>query len=160
MNDSFQITALPAGRFAPLFALSDEELAARHHARRVVADASPGYPCRVSLADAAPGETLLLLPFAHLESDSPFRASGPIYVRAGVPSAVPPAGTVPPMFRARLLSVRAYDAAGMLRAGDVTEGAALEAKLAELLADPTVAFVHLHAARNGCYLGRVDRAAA
>ena len=160
MNRSFQISALPAARFAPLFALSDAELAARHHARRVVADASPGYPCRVSLSDAAPGETLLLLPFAHLETDSPFRASGPIYVRGHAAAAAPPAGTVPAMFRSRLLSVRAYDADGMLRAGDVTEGTALEGKLGEIFADPAVAFVHLHAARNGCYFGRADRAAA
>lgn len=160
MNSSFQISALPAERFAPLFELSDAELAARHHARRVVADASPGYPCRVSLVDAAPGETLLLLPFAHLDVDSPFRASGPIFVRANVATAAPPAGTVPPMFRTRLLSVRAYDLGGMLRAGDIADGTALEGKLAELLADPAVAFVHLHAARNGCYFGRADRAAA
>lgn len=160
MSHSFQITALPAARFAPLFELTDVELASRHHARRVVADAEPGFPCRVSLADAAPGETLLLLPFAHLELDSPFRASGPIYVRAGVPTATPPVGTVPPMFRTRLLSVRAYDAAGMLRAGDVTEGTVLEDKLAEFLSAPDVSFVHLHAARNGCYFGRADRAIA
>jgi len=30
-------------------------------ARRVIADSTPGYPCRVSLADAAVGDELLLL---------------------------------------------------------------------------------------------------
>ena len=46
----FQISGLPAEPFAPLFALSAEELE-RIGARRVVADSSHGYPCRVSLAD-------------------------------------------------------------------------------------------------------------
>ena len=40
-------------------------------ARRVIADANPGYPCRVSLEDAEVGETLILVLFAHREADSP-----------------------------------------------------------------------------------------
>ena len=60
----FRIHALPAARFAPLFALSDDELAARD-IRRVVADQAASFPCRVSLLDAEPGERLLLLPHEH-----------------------------------------------------------------------------------------------
>ena len=57
---SFQITGLPASLFTPLFALGDDQLAARGVVR-MVADKQPGFPCRVSLEDAEPGETLLLL---------------------------------------------------------------------------------------------------
>ena len=54
---SFQLEGIPYRPFAPLFALSDQELQ-KMNARRVIADAQPGYPCRVSLADAAIGEEL------------------------------------------------------------------------------------------------------
>ena len=48
---NFQISALGYEQFAPLFGLPDEALAARFAIRRV-ATAKPGFPCRVSLADA------------------------------------------------------------------------------------------------------------
>jgi hypothetical protein len=52
---SFRITGLPAEDFAPLFGLSDAELAQRGTVRRIADGRTPGYPCRISLTDAAPG---------------------------------------------------------------------------------------------------------
>ncbi len=52
---SFQIHALSPVQFEPLFTLSDRELA-KVRATRMIVDAKPGYPCRVSLADADVGE--------------------------------------------------------------------------------------------------------
>lgn len=52
---SFRITGLDPSPFAPLFALSDAELAARGMRRRF-ADEPVGFPCRVSL-DAAPARS-------------------------------------------------------------------------------------------------------
>ena len=51
---SFRITGLPLARFAPLFALPTAELAARGIVRTAVTD-DTGFPCRVTLADAARG---------------------------------------------------------------------------------------------------------
>ena len=51
---TYSISGLPLADFAPLFGLDDSALAAMG-ARRVVADADRGYPCRVSLMDAAMG---------------------------------------------------------------------------------------------------------
>ncbi|MDH3788238.1 MAG: DUF1203 domain-containing protein [Xanthomonadales bacterium] len=48
---SFQIHALPAEPFKSLFGMSGQELAGIN-AARIVVDEKPGYPCRVSLADA------------------------------------------------------------------------------------------------------------
>ena len=48
---TFQIAALPRSRFAPLWALTDEELA-RMGARSCVVTVKPGFPRRVSLEDA------------------------------------------------------------------------------------------------------------
>src|SRR5918996_6612343 len=109
MNTSFQLVALPAERFAPLFRKRDAELEAIG-ARRMVVHEKPGFPCRVSLADAEVGETVLFLPFTHHDVSSPYRAAGPIFIRSGAATASPSAGEIPAMFRHRLLSIRAYDA--------------------------------------------------
>jgi hypothetical protein len=57
---AFQITALDHRRFSRLFELSDSELA-ESWAVRQTATAKPGFPCRVSLADAEVGEELILV---------------------------------------------------------------------------------------------------
>ena len=154
---AFRVSALPHEPFRELFALDDAALAARG-IRRVIADDKPGFPCRVSLVDAEPGETLLLLHFLHHDVPGPYRASGPIYVRERASTAVPAPGEVPELLRVRLLSLRAYDADGLLRAADVTEGRDLETVIARLFADPAVSYIHAHNARAGCYDCRIDRA--
>lgn len=155
---SFQISALPAVRFAALFALSDGELATRHIVRRV-ADAAIGFPCRVSLADADVGDSLLLLHYEHLPVASPYRSGHAIYVREHVRTAQPASDAVPDVLRRRLLSVRSFDAAGMMRGFEVQEGTTVAPVFARLLDDPEVDFLHIHYAGPGCYAARVDRAA-
>ena len=152
----FRIEGLDPDAFQPLFSLDDEALAARG-ARRQIADHKPGFPCRVSLEDAEPGEEVLLLNFEHQPVDSPYRAAGPIYVRRAATrfSAV---NAVPAMLRSRLLSLRAYDAEGMMVAAEVCEGAAFEPALEALFADPATAYVHVHNAKPGCFNCRVERA--
>lgn len=157
---SFRLVGLPADPFQPLFDLDDDALRARGM-RRCIADEPFGFPCRVSLADAAVGDELLLLAHEHLAMDSPYRASGPIFVRRGAHQATLEPGVLPPYVTRRLLSARAYDADGMMRAADVCEGeAALAATIARLFADPAVDFLHLHNAKRGCYSCRVERVAA
>ena len=68
--------------------------------RRVTIDAPHSAPCRVTLQDAAPGEQVLLLPFAHHMAHSPYRASGPIFVREGG-EAFDRVGELPPVFGGR-----------------------------------------------------------
>lgn len=154
---SFQIHALPADTFAPLFALSDEELRARD-IRNVVADDRPVYPCRVSLQDATGGERLLLLPYDHHRVAAPYRASGPVYVREAATQAHPAVGEVPAQLRTRLLSLRAYDPRGMMVWADVVPGTEVEAGLAALFAIERTAYIHIHYAKPGCYACRVERA--
>jgi hypothetical protein len=157
MSGSFQFVALPSEQFARLFEMPDVELG-EHGARRMVVDEKPGFPCRVSLADAEIGETVLLLPFTHHDVDSPYRASGPIFVRRDADTATPGAGEIPLMFRHRLLSVRAYDGAAMMVDGEVTKGDELEAVIGRLFADERVRYLHIHNAIPGCYNCRVVRA--
>jgi hypothetical protein len=154
---NFRISALPAEPFEHLFGRSEQELAAQA-VRRVVADRSPGFPCRVSLQDAAVGEPVLLVNHEHLPGDSPYRSRYAIYVREGARQAHPAVNEVPQQLRLRLLSVRAFDSDAMLLAADVVEGAAVEPVLERLLADSRAAYLHLHNAKPGCYAARVDRA--
>jgi hypothetical protein len=154
---SFQIHALPASDFEPLFAMSDAELAA-HGARRVVADASPGYPCRVSLADAEAGERLILVNYEHQPHDTPYRSRHAIYVREGAAQAFPAPGVVPEALARRLISARAFDAAHDLIAADVVEGRALADAIERLFDDSRAAYLQLHNAKPGCYAARATRA--
>jgi hypothetical protein len=153
----FRIVALPAGEFAPLFGLPDAELAARG-VRRVVADRQPGFPCRVSLRDAAPGETLLLLNHAHLPLPGPYRSSHAIYVREHAAECVPGVNEIPAVLATRLLSVRAFDAAGLMVDAEVSAGADVALLISRYLDDARVALVHIHNARPGCYAAQAVRA--
>ena len=153
---AFRIRALPIEPFAPLFTLDDDALSARG-ARRCVADAKPGFPCRVSLEDAEPGERVILTGYAHQNDGGPYQASGPVFVREGARQAEPEAGEVPESVRIRLLSARAYDRDGLMIGAEVVEGRDLEAQIERWFADPRVRYLHLHNARPGCYNCRVDR---
>ena len=147
---SFQLVGLAPESFAPLFDLSDGELAAMG-ARRVIADERPGFPCRVSLVDAAIGEELMLLPYAHHRVSSPYQASGPIFVRRGATRGILGAGKVPDYVSGRLISARAYDRDDMMIDAEVCEGTAVAMQLDRLFRNPKVEYVHLHNAKRGCY---------
>jgi hypothetical protein len=157
MNDGFRFIALPAERFVPFFGQSDAELE-EIGARRMVVDEKPGFPCRVSLLDADVGETVLLVPFVHHDTSSPYRASGPIFVRRDARTANPAVREVPGMFRHRELSVRAYDSSGMMVGTEVVSGRELEKPIRRLFADEDVGYLHIHNAGPGCYNCRVVRA--
>ena len=156
---SFQISALGHEQFAPLFRLQNDELAA-HFAVRRTATTKPGFPCRVSLADADIGDQLILVNYAHQDAASPYRASHAIFVREGVEQARPAVDEVPEFFRFRILSLRAFDSDGMIVTADLCDGKQLETLLERQLALRTVAYVHIHYAKFGCYAARADRACA
>lgn len=153
---SFRITGLPAQQFSEWFTLSDEELRQRH-ALRVAVHRKPGFPCRISLTDAEAGDEVLLINYAHLAVDSPYRATHAIYIRAGE-TTYDAIDEVPPMLRSRLLSVRAFDAQHMLAAADVVDGSALGAAIEHMFIDARTQYLHVHFAKPGCYAARIERA--
>jgi len=153
---NFRITGLSAAQFAEWFALSDAELACRN-ALRTVADAPHAFPCRISLTDAEVGQPVLLMSYEHLAVASPFRSRHAIYIRAGEKT-YDEIGRVPDMLRRRLLSLRGFDAAGMMVEADVCEGTDIATLIGRQFANPRVAYLHAHIARPGCYAARIDRA--
>jgi Protein of unknown function (DUF1203) len=154
---SFQLVGLPYERFAPLFALSDRELS-EFNARRVLATLKPGFPCRVSLADAEIGEELLLLPYEHQPANSPYRASGPIFVRKAALQATVDPGVIPDYVFTRLMSVRAYDAGHQMTDAKICPGSEAASAIRTMFGESEVAYIHLHNANRGCFSCTVRRA--
>lgn len=154
---AFRITGLSPEPFRHLFGLPEDELA-RLGVKRCLVDAAPGYPDRIEMRDAEPGETVLLLNHVSQPADTPYRASHAIFVREGAAQAYDAVDEVPAVMRTRLLSLRAFDGEGMMRDADVVEGAAIEGVIARFFADPAVSYIHVHNAKRGCYAGRIDRA--
>jgi hypothetical protein len=153
----FQISGLSRDRFEELFRLDDRALL-QCGMKRYIADKKPGFPCRVSLEDAEPGERLILLPFQHQPAQSPYQASGPIFVREAAQDAAIGPNTIPDLLRTRLLSVKAYDERALMVDADVVDGCEVEMLFARMLSDVSVRYLHVHFARPGCYACRVDRA--
>lgn len=152
----FTVTGLPAEPFRPLFGLSDAALAERG-AIRVHIDAPASAPCRITLQDAEPGETVLLLNHEHLAVDSPYRGRHAIYVREAAEQTVVVQDALPLALQRRLLALRAFDADDMMVEAEVIEGRDVGPLIEAWLADDRVAYLHAHYARRGCYAARIDR---
>jgi hypothetical protein len=154
---NFQISGLDEGRFQHLFGQSPEFLAERG-VERMTVDSQPGYPCRVSLSDVNIGETVLLLNYEHFSAQSPYRSSHAIFVKEGASRASTGRNEIPETLRIRLLSVRAFDARDMMVDADVVGGQDLAPIIETMLSIESVAFLHIHNAKRGCFMARVDRA--
>ena len=154
---AYRIEGLAAERFAHLRGLSGAELA-QHKAVRVTADSERGFPCRVSLDFAAPGESVLLLNHVSNEAPTPYRTAYAIFVREQAEE--PPAfvDRLPPVLAGRLLSLRGFDGGGMLRHALLAEADEAEDRIAELFDDAEVATIHAHSPAYGCFLARIGRA--
>jgi hypothetical protein len=152
---NFTVSGLSPEPFKPLYGLSADELKQRL-ARRVVVD-GPGFPERIEMRDAEPGETLLLVNYEHQSADSPYRSSHAVYVREGATETWS-GDHLPEVMRKRLLSLRGFSADGSMVDADVVEGREAEALIERLFADPAIAYIHAHYAKPGCYAARIDRA--
>lgn len=153
----FRITGLSPELFQPLFGLPEAELA-RHGALRRIVDRKPGYPDRIELRDPEPGDSVLLVNYAHLAVGTPFRSSYAIYVREGARDRYDRINEVPEQFRSRVLSLRAFDESDMLCDADIVEGGSAESLIERLLSSPQTAYIHAHYAKHGCFAARIDRA--
>ena len=153
----FRIRGLPAEQFAPLFKLSDQELAQHGAVRRIADERNPGYPCRISLTDSQPGDELILANYEHHSVPSPYRMRFAIYVRQGEET-YDAIDQVPEQLRKRMLAMRAFDADAMMIAHELITGERIEDAITRFFADPRAAYLHVHFASPGCYAARIDRA--
>lgn len=151
----FQITGLAAQGFHSLFTMNDAELHARS-AIRMVANCNPGFPCRVSLQDAEVGESVILINHEHLAIAGPYRSRHAIFVREHAREATLEVNEVPEVISRRLLSVRAFDAAGLMQEAEVLPGSTLSEVASRMLEREGIQFLHIHNAKPGCFAARVD----
>lgn len=158
MKNNFQISSIP---FQNYFDLEPEKLS-QLGGVKMIADAKPGYPCRVSLTDADIGETLILIPFEHHPVNSPYRASGPIFIRKNAQQANLGINEIPKMLQHRFLSLRTYDKnAMMIDACTLTiTGQQLQETIAQIFKNPESYYIHIHNASHGCFMCQVNKAQA
>jgi len=154
---TFRISGLDPAAFAHLHALSDSDLAAAG-VRRVRVEHEHAAPCRISLDDAQPGEAMLLLAHLHQAAATPYRQQGPIFVRRTM-QRYDAQDTVPPALARRPLSLRGFDAAGMMIEAELCDGADMAVTIARCFANENVAYIHAHYARRGCFAALIERAA-
>jgi hypothetical protein len=154
---SFRITGLDPAPFRPLYGLPNIELA-RLGVKRCRVDATPGFPDRVEMRDAEPGESVLLLNYVHQPADTPYKASHAVFVREGAERAYEGVDEAPECLRLRMLSLRAFDPSGDMVDAELADGRDLEAAIERLFANPPADYIHAHYAKRGCYAARIDRA--
>ena len=154
---NYQVTGLSPAPFRHLYGLSDQELALRG-VKRYTADKKPGFPDRIEMRDAEIGEKLLLLNHVCQPVDTPYRATHAIFVIEGAENTYQRINEIPDVMRTRLLSLRAYDPAGMMLDADVVDGKDVEGVILRFFGSSHVACIHAHNAKRGCYSGRIDRA--
>ena len=153
----YKITGLDPSPFAHLIGLSEQELAVQG-AARMTADGRPSFPCRVQLDDAQAGETLLLVNHVSHEGNNPYRASHAIFVSESATEAAVYEDEIPPALGRRILSLRAFDAAGMMTDAALAQPGEADAAVRKLLTDERVDHIDAHNATRGCFAARIDRA--
>jgi hypothetical protein len=156
MQNNFKLVALDRAQFDDYFNLSETKLVEKG-IRKMIVDEYPGFPCRVSLADAEIGEEVILLNYEHYSVNSPYKAGGPIFVRKIAQTATPEINEIPKMFNHRLLSIRGFDKEATMIFADVITGANLKEKLNLILDNKVIEYLHIHNAKPGCFNCSVER---
>jgi hypothetical protein len=155
---SFIIRGLDPALFAPLHALPDEALAANGALRRR-ADKRPGFPCRITLEDAEPGETVILTNFVSHDVPTPYRSAFAIYVRETAREAAVFEDETPPVMRERPIALRIFDENAMLIGAALGRNGAETAEgVRRAFDDPAAAYLHAHNAMHGCFVASIERA--
>lgn len=153
---TYLIAGLDPEPFAHLYGADDATLA-RHNAFRVTAKSKPGAPCRITLEDAEPGESMILV--NHLSHDvaNPYRATHAIFVRENARAPARYVDAVPPVFAGRTLSLRGFDRDGMMVEAAIAQPGVAEAGISALFADARIDYIHAHNAGRGCFAARIER---
>jgi hypothetical protein len=152
---SYVVRGLDPAPYQPLFGLSEEELETRGVVRMTVT--TPTFPCRVSLTDRALGESVLLINHFSHDVAGPYRASHAIFVTEGAEEAAEYIDRVPPVFEKRILSLRGFDADGMMADAVLTQPGEADAGIRKLFENDNIVSIHAHNATRGCFAARIER---
>jgi hypothetical protein len=152
---TYRVIGIDPAPYRSLFGLPEEDLAKRGIVRMTVD--SPTFPCRVSLTDRAIGETVLLLNHVSHDVANPYRSSHAIFVAEADQEPAEYVDRVPPVFEKRVLSLRGFDAHGMMAQAVLTQPGEADAGIRELFANPSIDMIHAHNATRGCFSARIER---
>lgn len=153
---TYRISGLDPLQFAHLKGLSDADLAGQG-AVRMVADRAVGFPCRVTLDDARPGQALLLVNHVSHDTPNPYRASHAIFV---IEDAADPSiyvDEIPPALDRRILSLRAFGSDGMMRDAALAQPGEADQVVRKMLGNTEVDHIDAHNAIRGCFAARIER---
>ena len=154
---TYLVRGLDPAPFRQFAAMDDAELV-RHSAVRVAVDAKPGYPCRITLEDAEPGEAMILLNHCSREGDTPYGARHAIFVGENALRVGEYFDRTPPVFAGRHLSLRAFDLDGMMVDALLAAPGEADDGLRRLFGNERVLEVDVHNAVRGCFAARALRA--
>jgi Protein of unknown function (DUF1203) len=153
---NFRIAGLTPITFSHLFGLPDNALEQRNVTRYIV-DAENSFPCRITLQDAAMGDSVLLTNYEHQPAKNAYQSRHAIYVNEAATSVGEYINEIPAQMQRRLLSIRAFDETDAIIDADVVEGSNAETTIRRFLSTRQTSYLHLHFARRGCFAARVDR---
>ena len=155
---SFTISGLDVDQFKPLFELSNAQLLAQGVVRKTV-DYKPGYPCRITLEDAEPGESVLLLNYESHKTASPYRSSYAIFVRENAAAAASMQDEAPGVLAGRPIALRVFNEDGMLIDARLHSKGEITEVIADIFNNDHAAYIHAHNAAHGCFVAEINRAA-
>jgi hypothetical protein len=153
----YVIKGLSAEPYRHLYGKTDEELKT-FGVKRYIADKNPGYPDRIEMRDAEVGESLLLINHVSMEKKTPYKASHAIFVREGAEHQYESRNEIPAVMFNRILSLRAFDANGMMVDAAVAQGEEIQNVVECFLNNDQVSYIDAHNAVRGCYSGKIERA--
>ena len=136
--------------------MDESELTKRGIVRMIVTR-KPGFPCRVTLTDREVGETVLLLNHVSHDVPNPYRASHAIFVAQWVEKAAEHVDEVPLVLDSRTLSLRGFDAEGMMIDAALAQPGEAEAGILKLLGTSNIEVIHAHNAARGCFAATIER---
>jgi len=155
MSINFKISAIE-NKYNHLFDLTEKELIEKG-AVIMIADEKPGFPCRITLEDAEIGEEIVLFPFQHHKTNSPYQSSGPIFMRKNAKKVELEINEIPEMLSKRLQSLRVYDKNGMMIDAKTLEGKEIRNEIESVFRNEKASYIQIHNANPGCYNCQVNR---
>lgn len=154
---SFIIKGLDPRRFAHLIGSPDAVLR-NHGALRRIATEKPGFPCRISLEDAEPGDSLLLLNYESHSAPTPYRSAYAIFISEKAREAARLENEIPPIMRSRPMALRHFNQDGCLIGASLALKNDCREAIVAAFSDPAVSYIHAHNAAHGCFAAEVRRA--
>lgn len=157
IKNNFLIKGLAKKDYLYLTQLSDTELAEQGIIKQTV-KGLPGFPCRVSLADGAVGDTAFLLNIQYNDAHSPYAGTGPVYVIPEKDEARLEINEVPDVIFSRMISLRCYDQKDLMIDAFIKEPRTITAEMIQqILENGEIVYIDVHNAIRGCYSARVNR---